>query len=147
MEKRTTSESSLYCDLSALDTAQRERYQANTRQLFGSVKQIEELPDGYAFTWSAGAVTILNAAEFINLERLCCPFFDFALEINGKGGSLRLTLTGREGVKQFILIEEIKAGIKTGQCACDIRNPQGSCCLGNVSAVVKRFIPAIHGPV
>lgn len=105
MEKSLTSESPLFCDLSALDTAQRERHQANTRQLFGSVQQIEELLDGYAFTWPAEAGTILHAAEFITLERLCCPFFDFALEIKGKGGPLRLKLTGREGVKQFIQAE------------------------------------------
>jgi hypothetical protein len=33
---------------------------------------------------------------------------------------------------------EINRGIKNGQCACDIRNPQGSCCLGNVNSVIKR---------
>jgi hypothetical protein len=27
---------------------------------------------------------------------------------------------------------EITAGIKANQCACDLRNPQGDCCLGNV---------------
>ena len=37
------------------------------------------------------------------------------------------------------VIEEITAGIKAGQCACDIRNPQGDCCLGNVRAFVKEF--------
>lgn len=105
MEKRLTSESPLVCNLSALDTAQRERHQANTRQFFGSVKQIEELPDGYVFIWPAEASTILNAADFITLERLCCPFFDFALEIKSEDGPLRLRLTGREGVKQFILAE------------------------------------------
>ncbi len=105
MEKGLTSESPLFCDLSALDTAQRECHQVNTRQLFGSVQQIEELPDGYAFYWPAAAGTILTAAEFITMERLCCPFFDFALEIKSKGGPLRLRLTGREGVKQFILAE------------------------------------------
>ena len=36
------------------------------------------------------------------------------------------------------VVARVTAGTKTGQCACDIRNPQGSCCLGNVSAVVKR---------
>jgi len=45
-----------------------------------------------------------------------------------------LLVTGRSTV-----IEEIEAGIKAGQCACDIRNPQGSCCLGNVGAVVKQL--------
>ena len=35
------------------------------------------------------------------------------------------------------VVSEIDQGIKNGQCACDIRNPQGSCCLGNVRALVK----------
>lgn len=36
------------------------------------------------------------------------------------------------------VVERTTAGVQAGQCACDIRNPQGSCCLGNVRAVVKR---------
>lgn len=36
------------------------------------------------------------------------------------------------------VIAEITSGIQNGQCACDIRNPQGSCCLGNVRTVAKR---------
>ncbi len=36
------------------------------------------------------------------------------------------------------VVEAITAGIQAGHCACDIRNPQGSCCLGNVRAVVQR---------
>jgi hypothetical protein len=36
------------------------------------------------------------------------------------------------------MIADINAGIAAGQCACDLRNPQGSCCLGNVRALVKR---------
>ena len=32
----------------------------------------------------------------------------------------------------------ITAEVKAGNCACEIRNPQGSCCLGNVTAAVKR---------
>ncbi len=30
----------------------------------------------------------------------------------------------------------ISAEIKAGRCACEVRNPQGSCCLGNVTASV-----------
>ncbi len=33
----------------------------------------------------------------------------------------------------------ITAGVQAGKCACDIRNPQGRCCLGNVSSLVKRI--------
>lgn len=36
------------------------------------------------------------------------------------------------------VVAEINRGIKNGQCACDIRNPQGSCCLGNVNSILKR---------
>src|SRR5215471_8461622 len=58
---------------------------------------------------------IHDAAEFITLERLCCPFYDFALESEREGGPVWLTLTGREGVKEFAKIEfdvrEIKADI------------------------------------
>lgn len=36
------------------------------------------------------------------------------------------------------IVNEINAGIQAGQCACDLRNPQGSCCLGNVRELLKR---------
>jgi hypothetical protein len=35
------------------------------------------------------------------------------------------------------VVASITTGIQAGQCACDIRNPQGSCCLGNVIHLVK----------
>ncbi len=31
----------------------------------------------------------------------------------------------------------ITAEVKAGHCACEVRNPQGSCCLGNVTATVR----------
>ncbi len=34
--------------------------------------------------------------------------------------------------------QRIAAEIKADNCACEVRNPQGSCCLGNVKAAVKR---------
>jgi hypothetical protein len=30
------------------------------------------------------------------------------------------------------ILSVIEEGIRAGQCACDWRNPQGNCCLGNV---------------
>jgi hypothetical protein len=36
------------------------------------------------------------------------------------------------------LINDINAGIQADQCACDLRNPQGSCCLGNVRGLMKQ---------
>ena len=39
-------------------------------------------------------------------------------------------------------LDDITAGIQAGQCACDWRNPQGSCCLGNVRALVAELTAA-----
>ena len=36
------------------------------------------------------------------LERLCCPFVRFRLEMEEDGGPLYLSLTGRDGVKEFL---------------------------------------------
>lgn len=40
--------------------------------------------------------------------------------------------TGRSTV-----IDRIKAQVKAGNCDCEVTNPQGSCCLGNVAVVVQ----------
>jgi len=39
--------------------------------------------------------------------------------------------------------QRISAEVKAGNCACEIRNPQGSCCLGNVTAAVKKAMKAM----
>ncbi len=39
--------------------------------------------------------------------------------------------------------QRITAEIKAGNYACEIRNPQGSCCLGNVNAAVKRVTKVV----
>jgi hypothetical protein len=40
---------------------------------------------------------------------------------------------------QAIITDDINAGIQAGQCACDWRNPQGNCCLGNVRQLINRL--------
>jgi hypothetical protein len=39
--------------------------------------------------------------------------------------------------QRLVILGDINVGINTGQCACDFRNPQGSCCLGNVRTLIK----------
>lgn len=34
------------------------------------------------------------------------------------------------------VVAQVTTGVQAGQCACEITNPQGSCCLGNVRAAV-----------
>jgi hypothetical protein len=37
---------------------------------------------------------------------------------------------------------EIAREIKAGNCACDIKNPKGECCLGDVNSFVKEVMLA-----
>jgi hypothetical protein len=98
----TRKESPLACDMSVIEHGQRERHIATARQLFHTVTDILELPDGYAFSLSGAPDILLMSAEFISLERLCCPFLGFAIEVEPEDGPVWLHLTGREGVKAFI---------------------------------------------
>ena len=95
-------ESPLACDMSAIEPARREQHIATGRELFSAVMDIRELPDGYAFRLYNGPDVLIKTAEFISLERLCCPFLRFVIEVEPEGGAVVLRLTGREGVKAFI---------------------------------------------
>ncbi len=35
-------------------------------------------------------------------------------------------------------VERVRAHIAAGRCACELRNPSGACCLGDVTAAVQR---------
>lgn len=48
-------------------------------------------------------------------------------------GSIRTELAA---TSRSTVVAAITEGIQGGRCACDIRNPQGSCCLGNVRVVL-----------
>ena len=50
-------------------------------------------------------------------------------------GELRAASPG----DRIAIVDDINTGINAGQCACDLRNPQGSCCLGNVRGMIKRL--------
>ena len=38
---------------------------------------------------------------------------------------------------QSTVAERITAEVKAGNCACEVKNPSGKCCLGNVARVVQ----------
>ena len=93
------------CELGAIPADERPQHLATARELFQSVERIRELDDGYAFQIRETPGALVQVAQFIDRERLCCPFFGFGLEVEAEAGSLWLRLTGREGVKEFIRAE------------------------------------------
>jgi hypothetical protein len=39
-------------------------------------------------------------------------------------------------------VQRVRTHIAAGRCACDVRNPRGACCLGDVVAAVVRLTSA-----
>lgn len=98
-------ESPFACDMSAIAVDQRAEHMATMESLFRAAEEMLELANGYKFRLPNDSENLRKASEFIALERLCCPFFGFTLEVEREGGPLWLSLTGRNGVKPFIIAE------------------------------------------
>ncbi len=97
------------CDIEALTSEQRERHGALARRLRPLVLEFVELAGGYAARFDAAPGRLAEVAEFMELERLCCPFFVLELKaeapVEAQAGGLSLIVTGPEGVKPFIRAE------------------------------------------
>ena len=90
------------CDPGALTLEQSERWMVVGRQMYRAIQEVRERPNGYAFRLPGDTATLLIIAEDLTMERLCCPFLRFALEITPGGGPFWLSFTGGEGVKEFL---------------------------------------------
>ena len=69
------------CDMIAIVPKARELHAGTVLKMFAGIRQIKELPDGYAFQLEDGDDALLTAREFISREKLCCPFFGFELRV------------------------------------------------------------------
>lgn len=79
------------CDMSAIEMERRGEHMATIGELFRAVEEMRELPNGYGFMLANEPDVLLRVAQFIALEKLCCPFFGFALEVEPEGGSVWLS--------------------------------------------------------
>ena len=103
----------LACRLDALDAGQRERHRLLSENLVGAVVSARELADGWEVSLDLARIRdakglpycVVELAEWVDLESRCCPFIDFGIDASGRGGPVRLRLTGREGVKELIASE------------------------------------------
>ena len=95
-------QSPLACDMSAIAAEQRSVHLAKSRELFLQIREMRELADGYEFRFEDETELLKKLVDFVSLEKLCCPFLNFGIEVEAENGSVWLRLTGREGVKEFI---------------------------------------------
>ncbi|MEJ7678673.1 MAG: hypothetical protein WKG06_12595 [Segetibacter sp.] len=95
------------CDISCRLTSSelRKRKLTVIAELVIEMNQTEEMDNGYCYSFSYSEELLFKLAEFIKLEKECCPFFNFNLSISGNSNTITLSLTGVEGTKEFIKYE------------------------------------------
>jgi hypothetical protein len=99
-------QSPFVCNRTALSPAERKRHFDELSPMLLSLRTgVRELPNGYAFQFPADPKTIQLVAEWVAGEHACCPFFDIDITIPREGGPLWLSLSGRDGTKEFIKVE------------------------------------------
>jgi hypothetical protein len=89
------------CDPKAIAAAERPRYDRLIAQLRNAVRDRREVPDGYAYQLDSKAISLTEVAEWITLERLCCPFLTFELHV-ARAADPQFTLRGPDGVKAIL---------------------------------------------
>src|SRR5262245_15337127 len=89
------------CNPSALTRDERVESQKLQGQLLAAVTHTDELPDGYALRLDEAKLPLASLSRWVDLERRCCPFFHFAIELVPNTPP-QLRLTGGDGVKDFL---------------------------------------------
>jgi len=100
-----TKQSKFYCNIKALNPAERARHKQLTDKLIAARKEIVEMEKGYEFQFTPASVSLAELADWVAAEGKCCPFFDFHIDLEREGSLLSLRLSGEEGIKPFIQVE------------------------------------------
>jgi hypothetical protein len=90
------------CNPKAIRAADRPRYNELVKRIHAAVRERHELANGYELKLDGKAITLPEAAEWISMERLCCPFLTLQLATSGNQTYWTLALTGPEGVKKIL---------------------------------------------
>jgi len=94
----------IVCDLASLNGDQRKR----ERELLERFRKISvkesETADGVWFSVPAQPEDLSSLGELLALERLCCPFLTFHLEVT-RNDTCRLLISGPPGAKDLVLAE------------------------------------------
>ena len=104
-EPAATKASGLTCNINGIPPHERSRYEHLVEALRHAMQKRRELSDGFAFQMDTKQIKTGQLAEWIELERQCCPFFEFEIRWTRQNGAVWLNLSGPEGVKEFILGE------------------------------------------
>ena len=100
------------CNLKALTTPQRKQLEQAGDHVIAAITASRELSDGYAFHVDPAKASLTEVAQWLELWRRCCPFYEFQMDVHGADGSLWLSVKGRPGVKEYIPVDSPRLAAK-----------------------------------
>ena len=95
----------LACELNALSNIQRVQLGEFHRELLPLAISIDETVAGYDLRFKYTETSFIQAAEYITLERLCCPFLNMALLIEQNDQAFLIRISGEPSIKAFVRAE------------------------------------------
>lgn len=93
------------CNLKALTADQRVQLDHIGKHVIAAVTDTRELKDGYAFRMDPAKASLPDVAQWLDLWRRCCPFYEFEIDLHAADASLWLSVKGRPGVKEYFLVD------------------------------------------
>jgi len=97
------------------------RKQGLQTDIFGKIKNLRELVDGYAFEFASNADLEITIADYLLAERKCCPFLKFSYIIHPFDQGMELHVAGSPEIKstlsamlQGMNLQHTKFNTKTG---------------------------------
>ena len=98
----TEAEMPIACNLGALTQVEQGRRALLAAELRRNIVRVSDLPNGFELIVGSRGSTAIDIVEWFLLERRCCPFLCFSLELGPGIDALRIRLSGRTGVKAFL---------------------------------------------
>jgi hypothetical protein len=102
---QAANEGKFYCNIKALNPAERAHQKQLTEKLIAARTDVVELPKGYEFQFDPSTVSLAEVVDWVVTDEKCCPFFNFHIDLEREGKLVCLGLGGEEGIKQFIRSE------------------------------------------
>jgi hypothetical protein len=90
------------CNMKALTSQQRKQLTQLGQHVISAIDSSRELKHGYTFHVDPAKASLKEVAEWLDVWRRCCPFYEFQIDFHAADASLWLAVKGRPGVKEYI---------------------------------------------
>ena len=100
------------CNMKSLTTEQRKELERIGEHVIAAITASRDLKDGYAFRVDPAQATLGDVAQWLDVWRRCCPFYEFRVDYRAADAELWLSVKGRPGVKEYIPLDSPRLAAK-----------------------------------